>query len=112
MTKLPLPLTLLLWLVICGIVTFSIDRFAVSDFNVRVEDFRQPGMTDEQVIIAAAQAAEQGAYNWWWIRGRRPFLMFDANRDYNFDPIYYHARTRRNTYIISGHTVEFANHPK
>lgn len=64
-----------------------LDMVATRPLQVNVENFREDGMTDEQVVSAALHNTRQMADNWWWIRDRKALLVFAKDRTYN--PVVY-----------------------
>ncbi|MEM6783563.1 MAG: hypothetical protein AAF624_07490 [Bacteroidota bacterium] len=74
------------WLLLCGTVAASLDFVATRPVEVAVEDFRRAGMTDEQVLSEAAQAAYGQEANWWWVRSGSVRLVFEEARIYDIDP--------------------------
>lgn len=76
----------MIWLLTCCSVYWVLDGIATRDLPVYVENFRTPGMTDEQVLSLAVQQAHEVEPNYWWINNKRPYLVFDPARDYNVTP--------------------------
>ncbi|MEL6444023.1 MAG: hypothetical protein AAF089_00985 [Bacteroidota bacterium] len=74
------------WLLLCGTVAASLDFVATRPVVVAVEDFRRAGMTDEQVLSEATQAAFSEEANWWWVRSGPVRLVFEDARPYDIDP--------------------------
>ncbi|MBO6575241.1 MAG: hypothetical protein JJ896_07500 [Rhodothermales bacterium] len=75
-----------IWLLTCCSVFYVMDGVATRDVPIHVEDFRTPGMSDEQALSLAVQAAHASEPNYWWIHDKRPYLVFDPARDYSVTP--------------------------
>ncbi len=80
-----------LWLAVCGFVFYMIDAIATRSVAFEVESFRSDNMTDEQVLSQALQAAFATERNAWWIRNKRPYLVFDTRRNYDISQRTYAA---------------------
>mgnify|MGYP001799138219 CR=1 FL=1 len=70
----------------CSLVATGLDHVAMQPTEVHVEDFRQPHLSDEQVLSAATQAAFERDERWWWIRSGPVHLIFDETRTYEINP--------------------------
>lgn len=81
----------LVWLLTCASVFWVIDGIATRSVPVHVEEFRAPGMSDQQALAVAVQAAYAIEPNGWWIRGKRPYLVFDSGRSYAIPADFYAA---------------------
>jgi len=77
---------LFVWISTCILVFIFLDTAATSPVQVRVEDYREIGMTDEQVVGQAIQQAYASEHNQWWINNKHSYLVFDAHRNYQIDP--------------------------
>ena len=77
---------ILIWMMTCMSVFYVLDGIATRDVAVHVENFRTPGMSDEQVLSLAVQEAHAIETNVWWIHDKRPYLVFDQSRDYAVTP--------------------------
>jgi hypothetical protein len=80
------PVVVLLWVMTCALVFGVIDRAATRPTEVYAEDFRQPNLTDEEVLLTAVQEARVRGYHWWWIHNSQPVVVLDSLRDYHIDP--------------------------
>ena len=76
----------LIWIITCFSVFYVVDGVATRDVPIHVEQFRTPGMSDEQVLSLAVQQAHETEANYWWINDKRPYLVFDPARDYKVTP--------------------------
>lgn len=81
----------LIWFLTCAAVYWAIDGIATRSVAVHVEEFRTEGMSDQQALASAVQAAYEIEPNPWWIRSKRPYLVFDQGRDYRIPPELYAA---------------------
>lgn len=72
----------ILWLITCFTVFYVIDGLATRPKAIDVEDFREMGMNDEQVLAMALQEANETQEVSWWINDRETYLVFDTTRDY------------------------------
>lgn len=81
----------LIWMLTCASVYWVLDGIATRTVPVHVEEYRVVGMSDQQALAVAVQAAYQVEPNGWWIRGKRPYLVFEEGRAYNIPPELYAA---------------------
>ncbi len=79
----------MIWLLTCMSVYYVLDGVATRHVAIKVENFRTPGMSDEQVLSLAVQNAYAGESNYWWINDKTPYLVFDRSRDYDVSPQLY-----------------------
>jgi len=82
---------IILWLVTCFTVFYVLDGLATHPKGIEVEDFRELGMTDEQVLAMALQEANESREVIWWINNRETYLVFDTTRDYRISAATYAA---------------------
>lgn len=80
-----------LWLITCLLVYLAFDLYATRRIPIHVEQFRQVGMGDEQVLSLAVQEAYRIEDNLWWINDKQPYLVFDKHRRYQIHPNLYAA---------------------
>jgi hypothetical protein len=80
-----------LWLVTCVLVYLAFDLYATRRVPIHVEQFRQAGMGDEQVLSLAVQEAYRVENNLWWIHDKQPYLVFEKHRRYQIHPNLYAA---------------------
>lgn len=73
------------WLVVSVLVFTGIDALATRPVPVAVESFRERGMSDREVIAAAAHEASRLQRNPWWIHDRMTYLVLDPTRSYDVD---------------------------
>jgi hypothetical protein len=78
-----------IWLLTCASVFYVLDGVATRNIPVHVEQFRTPGMSDEQVLSLAVQEAYSEEHNVWWINDKTPYLVFEPSRDYDVSPQLY-----------------------
>lgn len=64
-----------MWLVMNFVVFAGLHMFATRPVSVHVADFREPGLTDDQVVVIAVRALEEKASNFWWMADRTPVLV-------------------------------------
>ena len=81
----------LLWILTALVVFWVLDGLATRPKPVHVEEFRQVGMNDEQVLSLALQAAKASEHNGWWINDRTSYLVFDTSRTYAISEATYAA---------------------
>ena len=60
----------------------GIDQIATRPVHIEVEQYRETGLTDEEVLVEALEVGLATAQHTWWIRGRRTRLVFAENRTY------------------------------
>lgn len=77
--------SLLTWVAVCVLTFLVLNTYATRPVAVHVEQFRSAGMDDEQVLTEALQAAKTTQLNPWWINDARPYLVFQAGRQYKID---------------------------
>ena len=80
-----------MWVITCFTVFYVIDGLATRPLGVKVEKFREVGMTDEQVLSLALQRANEVQANRWWINNREAYLVFDTTRNYQISQATYSA---------------------
>lgn len=78
--------TISVWLLMCIFVFFSLDSYATRSVPVQVEDFRQKGMNDAQVLNTAAMHAFDLTLTRWWVGNKKPYLELDPRRYYDVSP--------------------------
>lgn len=79
---------LLTWVAMCVATFFVINTYATRPIPIYVEQFREAGMDDEQVLTEALQAARTSRDNEWWINNAKPYLVFQSGRQYRIDPTF------------------------
>lgn len=82
---------IILWALMCIAVFYVINGLATRPMGVEVENYRKPGMTDEQVLSIALQKAYSSRKNNWWINERESYLVFDTVRQYQISQAMYEA---------------------
>jgi hypothetical protein len=70
------------WISLCFVTFCLLHSVATRHVPVKVEEHRKSFMGDEQAVVAALQVAEQTKTNIWWIGDKKPYLVLDANREY------------------------------
>ena len=78
-------------MITCFTVFYVIDGLATRPLGIEIEDFRQSGMSDEQVLSMALQRANEVQANRWWINDREAYLVFDKAHDYHISSATYSA---------------------
>ena len=79
----------ILWIATCTGVYFTLNVFATRDYPVFVENYRRPNLSDDEVISKALRYAKEVKHNEWWIGDKKPFLVFEANHEYDIHPAFY-----------------------
>ncbi|MBE2185524.1 MAG: hypothetical protein IAE99_01955 [Rhodothermales bacterium] len=79
---------LITWVATCIVTFLVINTYATRPIPIHVEEFREAGMDDAQVLAEALQAARTARDNPWWINSAKPYLVFQSGRKYQIAPTF------------------------
>jgi len=95
-----------IWLVMTFMVFVSLHLFATRTVSVHVADFREAGLSDDQVVVIAVRALEKKASNFWWVADRTPVLVIPKTTPLHVDSGMFHYASiqveQRDSFTFSG----------
>lgn len=95
-----------IWLVMNILVFGGLHLFATRPVTVHVADFREAGLSDDQVVVIAVRALEEKASNFWWMADRTPVLVVPETAPLQVAPEMLHYTSirveQRDAFSLSG----------
>jgi hypothetical protein len=74
-----------IWLTMNILVFGVLHLFATRPVIVHVDDYREAGLYDDQVVVIALRELERSADNFWWISNRTPVLVLPKSTPLQID---------------------------